>query len=124
MQLWQLAILSIVQGIAELLPISSSAHVILAERFLGLDPTAPELTLLLVLLHTGTMFAVIVYFWSSWRQTYFSAAAAFRSNALKVVVATIATAVVGLALQALIKHLFASNASDFRRTPSSRQRAG
>jgi undecaprenyl-diphosphatase len=113
MLLWQLAILSIVQGIAELLPISSSAHVILAERFLGLDPTAPELTLLLVMLHTGTMFAVIVYFWSSWRATYFSSAAAFRSNALKVVLATIATAVVGLALQALIKHLFAANASDF-----------
>jgi undecaprenyl-diphosphatase len=113
MQLWQLAILSIIQGIAELLPISSSAHVILAERFLGLDPTAPELTLLLVMLHTGTMFAVIVYFWSSWRQTYFSSGVAFRSNALKVVVATIATAVVGLALQGLIKHLFAANASDF-----------
>jgi undecaprenyl-diphosphatase len=113
MQLWQLAILSIVQGIAELLPISSSAHVILAERFLGLDPTAPELTLLLVMLHTGTMFAVIVYFWTSWRATYFSSAAAFRSNALKIVVATLATAIVGLALQELIKRVFAANASDF-----------
>jgi undecaprenyl-diphosphatase len=113
MQFWQLAILSIVQGLAELLPISSSAHVILAEHFLGLDPTAPELTLLLVMLHTGTMFAVIVYFWSSWRATYFSSGAAFRSNALKVIVATVITGVIGLALQAFIKHAFAANASDF-----------
>ena len=113
MQFWQLAILSIVQGLAELLPISSSAHVILAEHFLGLDPTAPELTLLLVMLHTGTMFAVIVYFWSSWRATYFSSAAAFRSNALKVIVATLITGVIGLALQAFMKHAFAANASDF-----------
>jgi undecaprenyl-diphosphatase len=113
MQLWQLAILSIVQGVAELLPISSSAHVILAERLLSLDPTAPELTLLLVMLHTGTMFAVIVYFWSSWRETYFSSGAAFRSNALKVIVATLITGVIGLALQALIKRAFAANASDF-----------
>jgi undecaprenyl-diphosphatase len=113
MQIWQLAILSIVQGIAELLPISSSAHVILAERLLGLDPTSPQLTLLLVMLHTGTMFAVIVYFWKSWRATYFSSAEAFRGNALQVVAATVATAVVGLALLALIKHLFAPNASDF-----------
>lgn len=113
MQFWQLAILSIVQGLAELLPISSSAHVILAEHFLGLDPTAPELTLLLVMLHTGTMFAVIVYFWSSWRATYFSSGEAFRSNALKIIVATVITGVVGLALQAFIKHAFAANASDF-----------
>jgi undecaprenyl-diphosphatase len=113
MQLWQLAILSIVQGIAELLPISSSAHVILAERLLGLDPTSPQLTLLLVMLHTGTMFAVIVYFWKSWRETYFSSGQAFRSNALQVVAATLATAIVGLALLALIKYLFAPNASDF-----------
>jgi len=30
-----------------------------------LDPTAPDMTLFLVMLHTGTMFAVIVYFWRS-----------------------------------------------------------
>jgi undecaprenyl-diphosphatase len=113
MQLWHLVILSIVQGIAELLPISSSAHVILAERLLGLDPTAPELTLLLVMLHTGTMFAVIVYFWSSWRETYFSSGSAFRASALRIIAATAATAVVGLALLTLIKHVFAPHASEF-----------
>ena len=63
---WQIAILAIVQGAAELLPISSSAHVIIAEKLMGLDPTTPAMTLLLlVMLHTGTMFAVIVYFWSA-----------------------------------------------------------
>jgi undecaprenyl-diphosphatase len=111
--LWQLVILSIVQGLAELLPISSSAHVIIAEKLLGLDPTAPAMTLILVMLHTGTMFAVIVYFWTSWRATYFSSAAAFRSNVLQVIAATVATGVVGLALLALIKHVFAPHASDF-----------
>ena len=30
------------------------------------------MTLLLVMLHTGTMFAVMVYFWKAWRATYFS----------------------------------------------------
>ncbi|MGH8300225.1 MAG: undecaprenyl-diphosphate phosphatase, partial [Steroidobacteraceae bacterium] len=55
-------ILAIVQGLAELLPISSSAHVIVAEKLMGMNPAAPEMTLLLVMLHTGTMFAVIVYF--------------------------------------------------------------
>jgi len=113
MQLWQLAILAIVQGLAELLPVSSSAHVIVAEKLLGLDPTAPQMTLLLVMLHTGTMFAVIAYFWRSWRDAYFSSWAAFRAIALRVILATALTAIVGLALQAFIKHAFAAGASDF-----------
>ena len=69
---WQILVLGLVQGAAELLPVSSSAHVIIAEKLLGLDPSAPEMTFLLVMLHTGTMFAVIVYFWKSWRDSYFS----------------------------------------------------
>ena len=113
MQLWQLAILAIVQGLAELLPVSSSAHVIVAEKLLGLDPTAPQMTLLLVMLHTGTMFAVIAYFWRSWRDAYFSSWAAFRAIALRVILATALTGVVGLGLQAFIQHAFAAGASDF-----------
>jgi undecaprenyl-diphosphatase len=71
------------------------------------------MTLLLVMLHTGTMFAVIVYFWRSWIATYFSSARAFRVNALQVVVATAATGVVGLALLKIIEHVFAAGAPDF-----------
>jgi undecaprenyl-diphosphatase len=113
MQLWQLIILSIVQGVAELLPVSSSAHVIIAEKLLGLDPTAPAMTLLLVMLHTGTMFAALVYFWRAWAATYFSSGAAFRAHAPPVVIATVLTAIVGLALLQLIKHLLAHGRSDF-----------
>ncbi|HEY2256163.1 MAG TPA: undecaprenyl-diphosphate phosphatase [Variovorax sp.] len=113
MDLLQILILAIVQGAAELLPVSSSAHVIMAEKLMGLDPTAPQMTLLLVMLHTGTMFAVIVYFWRSWIATYFSSARAFRVNALQVVVATAATGVVGLALLKIIEHVFAAGAPDF-----------
>ena len=55
-------ILAVVQGLAELLPVSSSAHVVVAEKVMGLDPSSPPMTLLLVMLHAGTMAAVIVYF--------------------------------------------------------------
>lgn len=72
MSLWHVIILAIVQGLAELLPVSSSAHVIVAEKLMGMDPSAPETTLLLVMLHTGTMFAVIAYFWGRWRSEFFS----------------------------------------------------
>jgi len=113
MHLLQILILAVVQGAAELLPISSSAHVIVAEKLMGLDPTSPQMTLLLVMLHTGTMFAVIACFWKSWRVTYFASAQSFRANALYVVVGTLVTGVVGLALLQLIKHVVAGNAPDF-----------
>jgi undecaprenyl-diphosphatase len=102
MSILNVFILAIVQGLAELLPVSSSAHVVVAEKLLGLDPSSPPLTLLLVMLHTGTMFAVIVYFWRQWRSTYFSSAATFKEVAVRIIVATIVTAVVG---EVLIKIL-------------------
>ena len=71
MSLVKILILAMVQGAAELLPVSSSAHVIVMEKLLGLDPTSPEMTLLLVMLHTGTMFAVICYFWNFWKINFF-----------------------------------------------------
>ena len=95
MPLLKIIILAIVQGLAELLPVSSSAHVVVAEKLLGLDPSSPSMTLLLVMLHTGTMFAVIVYFWPQWRSTYFQDVPAFKKFAGRVIVATALTAVIG-----------------------------
>ena len=106
MNVLQILILGLVQGAAELLPVSSSAHVIVAEKLMGLDPSSPEMTFLLVMLHAGTMFAVIVYFWNAWRANYFSSAASFRKVAIDVVIATIITGIVGLALQLLIEKVF------------------
>ncbi|HEX7156095.1 MAG TPA: undecaprenyl-diphosphate phosphatase [Burkholderiaceae bacterium] len=100
-----IVLLAVIQGIAELLPVSSSAHVIVAEKLLGLDPTAPQMTFLLVMLHTGTMFAVIGYFWNSWRERYFSSMAAFLDAAKWVVLATALTGAIGLGLLLLIERV-------------------
>jgi undecaprenyl-diphosphatase len=91
----QIVILAIVQGFAELLPVSSSAHVVVAEKLLGLNPSSPPMTLLLVMLHTGTMLAVIVYFWERWKNTYFQNAANLKMFAQRALVATVLTAVTG-----------------------------
>ena len=101
----QILLLAVVQGACELLPVSSSAHVILAEKLMGLDPTAPEMTLLLVMLHTGTMLAVIVYFWRSWQERYFASSNAFWQFAKQVTAATAVTGVIGLALMLLIERV-------------------
>ena len=103
MPLIKVIILAIVQGLAELLPVSSSAHVVVAEKLMGLDPSDPRMTLLLVMLHTGTMFAVIVYFWKQWKQTYFASSDAFKRFAIRVIYATALTGIVGEILKKIIE---------------------
>jgi len=99
----KILILAVVQGACELLPVSSSAHVIVAEKIMGLDPTAAEMTLLLVMLHTGTMLAVIVFFWNSWKVNFFASKKALWKSLKFIIVATIATGFVGLLLKVLIE---------------------
>ena len=103
MTLLHVVILAIVQGLAELLPVSSSAHVVVSEKLMGLDPSAPEMTLLLVMLHTGTMFAVIVYFWKQWGKTYFESAEAFWRIVIQLFVATLLTGIIGEGLIKVIE---------------------
>jgi undecaprenyl-diphosphatase len=99
----QILVLSVVQGIAEPLPVSSSAHVIAVERIMRLDPSSPEMTFLLAMLHTGTVLAVVLYFWGSWKRTFFSSAARLREATARVALATVATLGVYFALEQLIK---------------------
>ena len=103
---FQILILALVQGACELLPVSSSAHVIAAEKLLGLDPSSPEMTMLLVMLHTGTMFAVIVYFWDGWKRDYISVPGKLRDFAIQIIVATICTGIVGYGLTLVIEKIF------------------
>ena len=106
MPLLYILILAVVQGLAELLPVSSSAHVVVTEKLLGLDPSSPPMTLLLVMLHTGTMFAVIVYFWRQWRATYFLNITAFKKFAGFVALATALTGLIGEAIIKIIERAF------------------
>src|ERR1700733_7841036 len=103
MSLLKVIVLAVVQGLAELLPVSSSAHVVVAEKLMGLDPSSPQMTLLLVLLHTGTMFAVIAFFWNTWKKEYFSSTEAFKQFAVRVLWATLLTGVVGEAIKKVIE---------------------
>ncbi|MFY9801832.1 MAG: undecaprenyl-diphosphate phosphatase [Candidatus Acidiferrales bacterium] len=94
----QVIILAIVQGLAELLPVSSSAHVIVAEKLMGMDATTPAATVLLVMLHTGTMFAVIVYFWGRWRRAFLQNAADFKQFVVALIIASVLTGIIGYGL--------------------------
>lgn len=69
MNILQATVLGLVQGLAEFLPISSSGHLILARAIMGIsDETASTgaFMMLDVLLHAGTLLAVMAVFWRDW----------------------------------------------------------
>ena len=109
MSLLQVIALGIIQGLTELLPVSSSAHVVVAEKLMGLDPSAPEMTLLLVMLHTGTMLAVIVFFWNRWRVTLTEGRGGWINYVALLAIATVITGVIGEALIKLIERVWFRN---------------
>lgn len=56
---FKVIVMAIVQGVTEMLPVSSSGHLVLAKRLLGLD--APGATLE-VALHAGTLGSILLYY--------------------------------------------------------------
>lgn len=102
MTLLQSILLGILQGATEFLPVSSSGHLFLSQRLLGLR--TPELAFDL-LLHLGTLFAVLVFLRreilemasSLFRRERGGADAWGRREILLVLLSTIPTGVIGLA---------------------------
>lgn len=105
MTLWHVIILAIVQGLAELLPVSSSAHVIVAAELMHENMSTPNNALLLVLLHTGTMFAVIVYFWRRWAAEIFNSWQSFWRMVQLLVISTLLSGLVFLPIDKLVEHV-------------------
>jgi undecaprenyl-diphosphatase len=114
MNTFTILILAVIQGAAELLPVSSSAHVILTAKLLGLSPSSPEFVFLLVMLHTGTMFAVLYYFWPRWRWLLRTPSPAGTTDKepgsrrhywMMLILATACTGVLGIALKVVIENV-------------------
>ena len=62
-EIFQALILGIVQGLTELLPISSSAHLNLFPWIFGWNEISPSFD---VALHRGTLFAIVLFFFKDW----------------------------------------------------------
>ncbi|MCH9021993.1 MAG: undecaprenyl-diphosphate phosphatase [Planctomycetes bacterium] len=55
-------ILGIVQGITEFLPVSSSGHLVVLQKYMGLDSAGDEMILFDLAVHVGTVVAVLIYY--------------------------------------------------------------
>jgi undecaprenyl-diphosphatase len=61
---FQAAIIGLVQGLTEFIPVSSSAHLIVVPRVLGWNDPFVNSNAFDVMLHMGTLVALLIYFWS------------------------------------------------------------
>ncbi len=87
------AILGIIQGLTEFLPISSTGHLYLGRHFFGLD----EIGLFLdTMLHFGTLIALVIIYWKElWKMIQ----KPFSHLSLLILLGTIPTVVIGLAFK-------------------------
>ena len=107
----EVVVLSVLQGVAEFLPISSSGHLVLGKSLLGLGETGMRLD---VCLHVGTLVAVFAFYWSSVRKLLtglFSAGEAVReswSYAARIILSAVPAGVVGVLFEDRLEAAFAS----------------
>jgi len=80
--IFQAIIMGITQGLTEFLPISSSGHLILLPSLLGWDDPFINSLAFSVVLHLGTLVALLVYFWRDWTRLVPAGIAALRDRSL------------------------------------------
>ena len=105
--------MGIVQGLTEFLPVSSSGHLIIVPYLFGWhDPFIDSLAFS-VMLHVGTLLALLIYFWADWLRLVPAGLAAIRDRSLRgdpdrrlawlLVASTIPAAIVGFLFNDVIE---------------------
>ncbi|RQD71524.1 MAG: undecaprenyl-diphosphatase UppP [Tindallia sp. MSAO_Bac2] len=121
MTLFQAIVLGIVQGITEFLPVSSSGHLALTQFLLGVPED--RIFFLTVMLHIGTLFSVLVVYWSDLVNiviAFFRMCGdvmkgkgmgldnEYRKLAFLIIIGTIPTGIMGLLLRDIFSEVYTS----------------
>ncbi len=108
----QSVVLGVVEGLTEFLPVSSTAHLTITEKLMGLQVDAPEVTAYTAIIQLGAIAATLVYFFRdiirlavAWGRGLAGAEARRNHDyalAWAVIVGSIPVAVVGFAFKSVI----------------------
>ena len=102
----QAFILGIMQGLTEFLPISSSGHLVLAQHILGVETPG---ILFEVVLHMGTLAAILIYFYDDIKQllqSVIKASENAREYTIYLIIATIPIICAGVLFRDIIETTF------------------
>lgn len=98
--------LGLLQGLTEFLPISSSGHLVLAEAFLGLDIDPKSMQGFDVLLHAGTLLALLCCYAQTWWRIIASLWSrqypTERGMLILLIIATVPAAIIGVLFEDVI----------------------
>lgn len=118
-QLVHAIVIGAIQGLTEFLPISSSAHLIVLPQLLGWDDPFLNSATFDVMLHAGTLLALMVYFWRDVVRLLRAAWAAVRERslagdpdrrlALLLLISIVPAALLGVAFESFFDHWFRDN---------------
>jgi undecaprenyl-diphosphatase len=113
MEFWKAIILGIVEGVTEFLPVSSTGHLTIAEKLLGLPVNSLAVTAYTAIIQVGAIAAAVIYFWKDIVHITTAFVSGLRSAearqtpdwrlSVAVIVGCIPIAVVGLAAKDLIE---------------------
>ena len=98
----EVTLLSVLQGIAEFLPISSSGHLVLGKHLLGMQELGMRID---IFLHVGTLLAIFAFYFSVIRRIVVNLEWSYM---LKVVVSAVPAGIVGVLFKDQLEAAFAS----------------
>ena len=116
---FQGAVLGLLQGVAELFPISSLGHSVILPELLGwnIHQNAPYFLTFLVALHLATALVLLAFFWQDWVRIIKGLGRSLRDREISdpdaklgwlLIVGTIPAGILGLMLQDALRKFFAS----------------
>ncbi|MBI1978084.1 MAG: undecaprenyl-diphosphate phosphatase [Candidatus Omnitrophica bacterium] len=113
MTIIQAMVLGVVQGLTEFLPVSSTAHLVIAQNLFGFSRAEqPTLLVFDVIVHLGTLLSLFVYFWKDFadqKRGQSPGTVPFSSRLFwLIVIATIPTGIIGLLLKGWMETNFNS----------------
>ncbi len=98
----KMILLSIIQGISEFLPISSSGHLVIAENLLDIQADQTDVN---IVLHAGTLLSILIFY----RRTIFRLLSQDYRVILLLIVGTLPVVVIGLAAKKFAEHWLESS---------------